>query len=174
MDSRHAPSPPSWLVCGMEWPEEVDSDITEAAFAVAPATVPRSVMPPDAARILDYAEDYARERSIRVVFFSDLTRWLSQLGTSWVDERIDWYDALDTIRETPILKVYLAVNRRTYRHLCDTARRHIVTYLDGTTEVLTAGEREEVRAAMLDLLEREWPGYVAAVVAAGNANYADS
>ncbi len=105
------------------------------------------------------------------MFFSDLTRWLSQLGTSWVAKRVDWYDALDVIRESPILKVYLAVNRRTYRHLCDTARRHIITYLDGTTEDLTAGEREEVRAAMLDLLEREWPGYVEAVVAAGNANY---
>lgn len=157
----------------MEWPEDVDGDIAEAAFVVAPATVPRSVMPPDAVTILDYAEAYAEERSVRVVFFSDLTRWLSELGTSWLDKDIDWSVALDAMRESRIPTVYFAVNRRTYQHLCDTGRRRTRHFLRGRTEVLRASEREEVRETMVDLLDQQWPVYMEAVAAFGNVDYAD-
>lgn len=172
MEIDHAQSPPAWLVFGLEWPEDAD-DVAEAAYAMAPATVPRSVMPPDVVTILDFAETYARDRSVRVVFFSDLTRWLSDNGTSWAARDIDWVVAQDTIRETSILAVYLAVNRRTYTHLCDASRRRTLHHLDGSTEVLSADEREEVRSALLGVLEREWPGYVEAVVATASMDYGD-
>ncbi len=172
MEIDHALRPPAWLVFGLEWPEDAD-DVAEAAYAMAPATVPRSVMTSDAVTILDFAESYARERSVRVVFFSDLTRWLSDVGTSWAAKDVDWMVAQETIQATSILAVYLAVSRRAYIHLCDASRRHTLYHLDGSTEVLSAREREEVRSALLGVLEQEWPGYVEAVTATASMDYGD-
>ncbi len=160
MEIEHAQRPPAWLVFGLPWPEDAQ-DMAEAAYAVAPVTVPRSLVPLELTKILDYTEHYARERSLRVVFFSDLTRWLSDLGTTWLDQDVDWQEAQRTAIELPILGLFLTVSHRAYLHLCDTSRSGFTVYnRDGTTETPPASEREDVRAALVEILDQDWPGYV--------------
>lgn len=165
MDITHAQRPPAWMVFGLPWPEEAE-DMAEAAYALAPVTVPRSLVPPGLAAILDYAETYADRRGLRVVFFSDLTRWLYELGTSWPAQDIDWMEAHDVAVELPILGLYLTVSHRAYLHLCDATLRGVTLHkLDGTTETPPPSEREDVRAALVDILARDWPDYVEAAAA---------
>lgn len=160
MDITYAQRPPTWLVFGLPWPEDAQ-DMAEAAYAVAPVTVPRSLVPLELSRMLDYTENYARQHSLRIVFFSDLTRWLSDLGTSWLDQDVDWQEAQKAAIELPILGLFLTVSHRAYLHLCDTSRTGFTLYnRDGTTETPPASEREDVRAALVEILAQDWPGYV--------------
>ncbi len=60
--------PAYWLVHGLPWPG--DSDMAEAALAIAPEIVPRETLSRDACQILGCADLYARKHGSRVVFFS--------------------------------------------------------------------------------------------------------
>jgi hypothetical protein len=86
---------PSWfLVAGLPWPENQDDGVTaEAARAIAPSVtqVARPVGPDgkpvqlgyDLARMLDVGSRCAAALGKRVIFLSDITRWLADIGLSW-------------------------------------------------------------------------------------------
>ena len=86
--------PPWFLVTGLAWPENPDDpELGEAAFAIAP-DVTRAVRPtgPDGepvplghnlAPMLDVGSRCATALGKRVIFLSDITRWLAETGLSW-------------------------------------------------------------------------------------------
>jgi hypothetical protein len=89
---------PSWfLVTGLPWPEDhAEDEVAEAAFAIAPE-VTQAVRPAepggepsplghDLALMLDAGSRCAAALGKRVIFLSDITRWLTDIGLSW--ERI--------------------------------------------------------------------------------------
>src|SRR5260370_2457474 len=90
---------PSWfLVTGLPWPEDqADAQVAEAAFIIAPYVTEavRPVGPDgkpvplgrDLALMLDAGSRCAAALGKRVLFLSDITFWLADIGLSW--ERID-------------------------------------------------------------------------------------
>src|SRR6201999_2478624 len=105
--------------------------------------------PQDVADLLGYVEVYAREHADqRVVWFSDVTRWLAwEKDSSWSALGVDWEYALGKLPELHFLGLYLTVNRRAHHHLIDTAKQFQVTYTNGHSEVLTDEERQAVHEA---------------------------
>src|SRR5215470_11832380 len=93
---------PAWfLVTGLESPEDqADADVAEAAFAVAPS-VTEAVRPVgsdgkpvpigrDLALMLSAGSRCAAALGKRVIFVSDITRWLADIGQSWDQIGVDF------------------------------------------------------------------------------------
>jgi hypothetical protein len=139
----------------------------EGAFAIAPRSVGKSI-PQYVDGVLGVTAVYAKEHPAqRVVWFTDVTRWLDARGHSWASLDIDWERALMEIQELPILGLYITVSRRAYTHLANAAKRATIFYDDGTSEPLTEKEREAVRAALEKTLDSDWPPYVRAMLSSG-------
>ena len=119
--ARSISHPSTWLVFGMEWPEEEElGPFREAAFALAPALVPAERATPDVAVVLSLALEYAAARSSRVVFFSDLTRYLAGVGLKWRDVGVQsWVETKDTMRSIGVPGLYMSVRYRAHAYLCD-------------------------------------------------------
>jgi len=159
--------PPYYLVYGLEWPDPRET-MAEAAFALAPACVPKKGLPKDVDDVLVVSEVYAHEHpGQRMVWFTDLTLWLESKGTNWANMDIDWERALRTIPELSILGLYMTISKRAYHHLINTAERMTVHYTNGTSEVLTAEEREKVHDAFIDQLDRDWPRLISEMIESG-------
>ncbi|MCA1673589.1 MAG: hypothetical protein LC799_15790 [Actinobacteria bacterium] len=153
--------PPYWLVYALPWPSSnPESSMAEAAFAIAPRAIGRDI-PQYVDGVLGVAAVYAKEHPTqRVVWFTDLTRWLGARGHSWTSLDIDWERALMEICGLPILGLYMTVSRRAYVHLGNAAERCTIFYNDGKSEQLTEEEREAVHAALEEKLDSDWPPYV--------------
>src|SRR5438552_17582638 len=93
---------PSWfLVTGLPWPEDhAEDQVAEAALAIAPE-VTQAVRPADPggepsplghdlALMLDAGSRCAVALGKRVIFLSDITRWLADIGLSWEGIRVDF------------------------------------------------------------------------------------
>jgi hypothetical protein len=167
---------PSWfLVTGLPWPEDrPDAEIAEAAYAVAPH-VTQAVRPvgPDANPIplghdlslmLDAGSRCAAALGKRVIFLSDITRWLRDIGLSWERIGVDIPTAQDEL-EHQSLGLFIMVSRRAYTILCSTARNLTVHYTSGSTVEVPPGERELVRASFAARLNADWPGYITKALA---------
>jgi hypothetical protein len=96
---------PSWfLAAGLPWPEDQpDADVAEAAFVIAPY-VTQAVRPAgpdgtpvpqghDLAIMLDAGSRCAAALGKRVLFLSDITRWLADIGLSWDRIGVDFQTA---------------------------------------------------------------------------------
>jgi hypothetical protein len=97
----------------------------------------------------------------RMVWFSDLTRWLDGRGNGWAALGIDGRQALLRMPELNIVGLYMTISKRAHHHLINTAERLSVHHPGGGSEVLGGDERERVRAAFLDQLDRDWPELIA-------------
>ena len=167
--------PPIWLVFGLEWPEDGDGSMAEAAYAVAPSLVPRHLVPSEVAVIYRLALEFSAAHSERVVFFSDLTRELAALGLGWEDAGVDdWMTAQDTMRAMPVAALYLTISSRAHAYLCDATWNGITWhYAEGTSEH-DPSEKDRVRAAFQQQLENDWPAYIEALHAEGRVTEYDA
>jgi len=167
--------PPWFLVTGLAWPEAPDDpEIAEAAFAIAP-DVTRAVRPigpegrpaplgPDLAFLLDAGARCAAALGRRVIFLSDITRWLPETGLSWDRIGVDFPTAQNELeQQSPGL--FIMVSSRAYTILCSTARNLTVHYTDGSKAEAPPGEREFLRADFEARLEADWPGFITKALA---------
>ena len=167
---------PSWfLVTGLPWPEDqADAEMAEAAFAIAPA-VTQAVRPVgpdgksvplghDLALMLDAGSHCTAALGKRVIFLSDITRWLADIGLSWDRIGIDFPAAQAELeRQSPGL--FVMVSRRAYSILCSTAHNLTINYTSGSAAEIPPEERELLRASFDATLDADWPAYVAKALA---------
>jgi hypothetical protein len=167
---------PSWfLVTGLPWPEDqADTEIAEAAFAIAPS-VTQAVRPVgpdgkpvplghDLAVMLDAGSRCAAALGKKVIFLSDITRWLADNGLDWERIGVDFPTAQNELDQQS-LGLFVMVSSRAYTILCSTARNLTIHYTDGTKAEVPAEERELVRASFEARLEADWPKYLARALA---------
>jgi hypothetical protein len=167
--------PPWFLVTGLAWPENPDEpELGEAAFAIAP-DVTRAVRPighdgepaplgPDLALLLDAGSRCAAALGKRVIFLSDITRWLAETGLSWDRIGVDLPAAQNELeQQSPGL--FIMVSSRAYTILCSTARNLTVHYTDGSKAEVPPGERELLRADFEARLDADWPGFITKALA---------
>jgi hypothetical protein len=164
-------NPPWFLVVGLPWPEdEPNAEIAEAAFAIAPPVtqVVRPIGPNgepvplgrDFALMLDAGSRCAAALGKRVLFLSDITRWLADIGLSWERIGVSFENAQNELEQQKI-GLYLSVSQRAYAILCSAARTLTIQYTSGSTAEVLPEDRELVRANFEAALEADWPGYVA-------------
>ena len=167
---------PSWfLVTGLPWPEDHDgAEVAEAAFAIAPH-VTQAVRPMgpdgkpvplghDLALMLDAGSRCAAALGKRVLFLSDITRLLADVGLSWERIGVDFSIAQGELEyQSPGL--FIMVSQRAYTILCSTARNLTIHYTSGSKAEVTPEEREQVRASFEAALDADWPGYITEALA---------
>ena len=167
---------PSWfLVAGLSWPEDqADAEMAEAAFAIAPA-VTQAVRPVgpdgkpvplghDLALMLDAGSRYAAALGKRVIFLSDITCWLADIGLNWDRIGVDFPTAQHELEhQSPGL--FVRVSSRAYTILCSTARNLTIHYTDGSKAEVPPEERELVRTSFEARLDADWPKYLARTLA---------
>jgi hypothetical protein len=167
---------PSWfLVTGLAWPEgQDDAEIAEAAFAIAPSVtqVARPVGPDgepvplgrDLARMLDAGSRCAVALAKRVIFLSDITRWLGDVGLSWERVGVDFPAAQNEL-EHQAVGLYLELSQRAYTILCSIACTLTIHYTSGDIVEAPPEERELLRAKLETALNAGWSGYVTQALA---------
>jgi hypothetical protein len=160
----HLLRPDYWLVFGLEWTD--DTAMAEAALAIAPSIVSRSMISEGAQQILKCANLLARKRGHRVVFFTDLTRMFASGGTTWEQLGIDWAAVLEEFRAAPFPAMYLTISQRAHAHICNAAKRLTFYWPDGE-EQATESERDLVRKALTRQLTADWPPYVRGLIDTG-------
>jgi len=167
---------PSWfLVTGLPWPEDqADAEIAEAAFAIAPS-VTQSVRPVgpdgkpvplghDLARMLDAGSRCAAALGKRVIFLSDITRWLADIGLSWERIGVNFPVAQNEL-EHQAVGLYLELSQRAYTTLCSAAHTLTMHYTSGDIAEVPPEERELLRAKLETALNAGWPGYLTQALA---------
>lgn len=167
---------PSWfLVTGLPWAEhQDDAEVAEAAVAIAPhvTQVARPVGPEgkpvplgrDLALMLDAGSRCAAALGKRVIFLSDITRWLADIGLSWERIGVDFPIAQNEL-EHQAVGLYLELSQRAHTILCSTAHNLTIHYTDGSTAEIPPDERELLRARFETALNAGWPGYVTQALA---------
>lgn len=166
--------PPWFLVTGLPWPAGQDNaEAAEAALAIAPSVtqVARPVGPDgkpaplrqDLARLLDTGSRCAAALSKRVIFLSDITRWLADIGLSWQRIGVDFPTAQNEL-EHHAVGLYLELSQRAYTILCSTARPLTIHQTSELAEV-PAKERELLRAKFEAALNARWPDYITQALA---------
>lgn len=172
---------PSWfLVAGLPWPEhQPDVEVAEAALAIAPY-VTQTVRPVgpngepvplgrDLALMLDAGSRCAAALGKRVLFLSDITRWLADICVSWERIGVSFENAQNELEQQKI-GMYLSVSQRAYAILCSAARTLTIQDTSGGVAEVLLEDRELVRASFEAALDADWPGYVAeAIVSAQHA-----
>jgi hypothetical protein len=162
---------PSWfLVTGLPWPEDPsDTDVAEAAFAIAPY-VTQAVRPAgrdgqpvplgrDLAMMLDAGSRCAAALGKRVLFLSDVTRWLADIGLSWDRIGVHFETAQNELEQQAI-GMYLALSQRAYTILCSASRTLTIHDTSGRSAELPPEDRELVRANLEEVLDARWSRYV--------------
>jgi hypothetical protein len=167
---------PSWfLVTGLPWPEDQsDAEVAEATFAIAPQ-VTQAVRPArpdgkpvqlgrDLAMMLDPGSRCASALGERVLFLSDITRWLADIELNWDRIGVDFETAQNELEQQAI-GMYLALSQRAYTILCSASDTLTIHYASGFTAELPPEDREPIRAKLEELLDARWPGYVTKALA---------
>jgi hypothetical protein len=161
--------PSYWLVYGLPW--QGDSDLAEAAIAIAPGMIARDSLSRDAFQILGCADLYARKHRSRVLFFSDLTRMFTAAGMSWAELGIDWETALQELQDGPFPALLLTISERAHIFICNPATRLLLAGPDGEQEAADA-ERQLVRQAIASKLTADWPPYMQQMIDTGRIRLA--
>ena len=167
---------PSWfLVAGLPWPEDQPvAGMAEAAFAIAPA-VTQAVRPAgadgrpvalgrDLALLLDAGSRCAAALRKRVIFLSDITLWLSDIGLNWERIGVSFPTAQDELEQQKT-GLFVTVSQRAHMILCSAAYSLTIYCTDGTVAEVAPGERELVRASFEARLNVDWPSYITEVLA---------
>jgi hypothetical protein len=139
-------------------PESTETG-TPVVTAVAPRVMPRQRFSVDACGLLAAAETFhVHHPDQHVVFAGAITRWLHGEGFEWRDLGVDFFEALRELDvHAPALEmeatgVSMAV-------VASAAKQCTIHWADGGTEPLDV-HVEPVRAALLQVLERDWQAYV--------------
>jgi len=114
--------------------------------------------------MLDAGSRCAAALGKRVIFLSDITLWLSDVGLSWERVGVDFTTAQNELERQP-LGLYLTVSSRAYTILCSTTRNLTLYYTSGGTAEVSPEERELVRASFEARLHAGWPGYITKTLA---------
>lgn len=167
---------PSWfLVTGLPWPEDqAETEIAEAAFAIA-FYVTQAVRPVgpdgdpvplgrDLALMLDAGSRCAAALGKRVLFLSDITLWLADIGLSWKRIGVNFSAAQNELEQQGI-GMYLSLSQRAHSILCSTARTLMIYYASGGRAEVPPEDRELVRANFEAALNADWAGYVTQALA---------
>lgn len=160
--------PRYWLVCSLPWSSPPGTPIAEAAYAMAPSLLPASQVSDEVNEVFRVASQFADARRTNVVFFSDLTKWLDQGDADWASLGVDWERAVEGVQEAPTPGLFLTVSQRAHIILSDASRNGAVLHFtNGASEQTTPEERELVRDALRQQLERDWPDYIQGLVDGG-------
>jgi hypothetical protein len=167
--------PPWFLISGLPWPEDAgDAEMAEAARAIAP-DVTRTVRPAgsdgqpvplgrDLALMLDAGSQSASALGKRVLFVSDITRWLADTGRNWERIGVDFATAQSELeRQSPALIV--TVSRTAYTILCAVVRNSSAHYAHGSVSEIRTDAREKLRTALESRLDADWSVYITKVLA---------
>lgn len=138
-------------------------DCAHEITAVAPEVLNLERFSPNACAFLAAVEGFrVANPQQRVVFAAAVTRWLDRaMGTPWGKLGIDFFDALAELdHHAPALlieasPIALAVVSSAADHLSLASGNGIE---DGASHI------DPCRAAILDTLERDWPGYIRSVL----------
>jgi hypothetical protein len=151
--------PAYWLVYV---PESTEEGAAEVA-AVAPEATPRQLLGADGRALLVQVDRYHElHPHQRIVFVSELTGWLDGWGYAWTDVDVHLYEALRDLDEhAPGLLI--EASPVTLAVVANTAREAWLKYTDGAVERVDELV-EAVRAAVLEVLERDWPAWVRSVL----------
>lgn len=167
---------PSWfLVTGLPWPEDhAEAEVAEAAFAIAPSVTLAvrpagpggTPVPPghDLALMLDAGSRCAAALGKRVLFLSDITRWLGDAGLGWERIGVDFPAGQAQLEQQP-LGLLVMISRMTYSIICSTSLNLTIRYTSGDTAEIPPEERELVRASFEARLHADWPGYITTALA---------
>jgi hypothetical protein len=167
---------PSWfLVTGLPWPEDQGvAGMAEAVFAIAP-DVTQAVRPVgadgkpvplgrDLTLMLDAGSQCADALGKRVIFLSDITMWLSDIGRSWEYIGVNFPAAQDELEQQKT-GLFITVSRRAHMILCSAAHSLTIYCTDGSVAEVTPEERELVRASFEARLNADWPSYITQALA---------
>jgi hypothetical protein len=114
--------------------------------------------------MLDAGSRCATALGKRVIFLSDITRWLAEIGLSWDRIGVDFPTAQNELeQQSPGL--FIMVSSRAYTILCSTARNLTIHYTDGSKGEVPPGERELLRADFEARLDADWPGFITKALA---------
>lgn len=113
----------------------------------------------DLALMLDAGSRCAAALGKRVLFLSDITLWLADIGLSWECIGVDFPAAQDELEQQRI-GMYLSLSQRAHAILCPTARTLTIYYASGGRAEVPPEDRELVRASFEVALDPDWPGCV--------------
>lgn len=163
--------PDGWLVLGLPWPEQTRDGWGECALAIAPQTIPRTLVSKGASTALDLAGGLARDPVDgpgKAVFFSDVTLWLDKQGKDWGALGIDYEAVIDELTKAPVPQLYMTLMQKAHAILCDASRDGLrLHYTNGDVEHVTPQVRADVHAAVATSLERDWPPYIQGLIDRG-------
>jgi hypothetical protein len=100
----------------------------------------------------------------RVIFLSDITLWLSDIGASWEHIGVNFRAAKDELRQQK-RGLFVPVSRRAHMILCSAAHSLTIYCTDGNVADVAPEERELVRASFEARLNADWPSYLTRVLA---------
>jgi hypothetical protein len=151
--------PSCWLAWG-SGAGQPTGDMPGEAAVVAPGLIPRGELCSSARQILDGAALYARQRAVRLVFFSDMTRLLTSGGQSWADLGVDWEAGLRELEGGDFARIFLAVSERAYLTMCDPVPGSLT------------GDRRQLRQVMTRQIEADWARWIQGAIDAGRVRLA--
>jgi hypothetical protein len=114
--------------------------------------------------MLDAGSRCAAALGKRLLFLSDITRWLGDVDLSWERIGVDFPTAQDEL-EQQSLGLFVKVSRKTYTILCSTNRNLTIHYTSSDTALVPPEERELVRASFEARLRADWPAYITQALA---------
>lgn len=153
MNAEH---PSYWLTYISEQTETGPDEIT----AIAPEILDRPRMSSDVRMVLAAADAYHDAHPHdRVVYLAGVTRWLFLQGATWRGLEVDFSAALaDLDRYSPALLMEASAVARA---VVANTTRHLTILVVGEHEAIPDDVDEQVRSAILEALERDWPDYIA-------------
>jgi hypothetical protein len=162
--------PGYWLLFGLPWPDDQRQQ-AEAALAVAPPIIPRSILGGDSLDILTVADAYVKASSAEsnVVFFSDLTLWLDHHGSTWSSRGTDWEAGKEELLNSEVAALYLTLSHLAHTILCDASRNGTIVYYRDSTVQITPAHRQDLRTMIANRLSADWPDYINRMVSSGRA-----
>jgi hypothetical protein len=147
--------PAYWLAYVPESTETGPPVIT----AVAPAVLPREQFSVDTRGMLAAADAFhVHHPCQRVVFAGAVTRWLHGKGFEWTDLGVDFFQPLRELDEHA-LALAIDVTPLAMAVVGSAASHCTIHWADGGYEPIDR-HVEPVRAALLQVLECDWPAYV--------------
>jgi hypothetical protein len=99
------------MLFGLPWPDDQEQQ-AEAALAIAPPIIPRSILRGDSLDIVTVADAYVKAipAEINVVFFSDLTLWLDHHGSTCSSRGTDWEAGKEQLLNSDVAALYLTLS----------------------------------------------------------------
>ena len=151
--------PSCWLAWG-SGPDRPHGAGPSEAVVVAPGLIPRGELSGSARQILDGADLYARQRAVRLVYFSDMTRLLTGDGQSWTGLGVDWEAGLRELEGGDFARIFLSVSERAYLTLCDPVPGSLVE------------DRRQLRQVMTRQVEADWTRWMQGAIDTGRVRLA--